>query len=253
VTAPLVRLEDEGAVARLVLDRPERGHAWLRSMWGEAAALVGELAAREDVRALVLDSTGDRVFSGGADLDELQSLREDRGALLALAEDAEHFSAALESAPQVTIAAMTGSALGAGFLIAAACDVRVLSADARVGVPAAQLGLVLSRPDVARVVRVAGPALAAELLLCARVLSAGEALDHGLVSRVEAPGSVRERAAELASAAAQLSPRSVREMKRHLHAVSPRWDDLHAELAPSLDGLAADDLGARIAARRRGD
>jgi enoyl-CoA hydratase/carnithine racemase len=253
MTAGLVRLEGEGAVARLVLDRPERGHAWLRSMWGEATALVAGLAGREDVRAIVLDSTGERVFSGGADLDELASLCGDRGALTALAEDAERFSRSLEAAPQVTIAAMTGSALGAGFLIAAACDVRVLSEDATVGVPAARLGLVLSRPDVARVVRVAGPALAAELLLCARVLSAGEALDHGVVSRAAAPARVREAAGELAGDVARQSPRSAREMKRHLHAVSPRWDDLHAELAPSLDGLAADELGARIAARRRGD
>jgi enoyl-CoA hydratase len=241
VTAEPVRLAGDGAVARIVLDRPARGHAWLRSMWGEATALVTQLAARADVRAIVLDSTGDRVFSGGADLDELESLRGDRTA------------AALEAAPQVTIAAMTGSALGAGFLIATACDVRVLSAEARVGVPAAQLGLVLSRPDVARVVRVAGPALAAELLLCARVLSAREALDHGLVSRVEASARVRAAVDELAAEVARLSPRSVGAMKRHLLAVSPAWDDLGGELAPSLDGLAAEDLGARIAARRRGD
>jgi enoyl-CoA hydratase/carnithine racemase len=253
VSAPFVRLEGDGAVARLVLDRPARGHAGVSSMWGEATALVTGLHAREDVRAIVLDSTGDRIFSGGADLDELQSLRGDRGALAALAEDAERFSAALEAAPQVTIAAMTGSALGAGFLIAAACDVRVLSADARVGVPAAQLGLVLSRPDVARVVRVAGPALAAELLLCARLLTASEALEHRLVSRVEVPARVRLAVDELAGGVAGLSLRSVSAMKHHLLAVSPGWDDLHGELAPSLDGLAAEDLGARIAARRRGD
>jgi enoyl-CoA hydratase/carnithine racemase len=225
-----VRLEEDGAVARLVLDRPERAHAWLRSMWGEAAALVAGLAGREEIRAIVLDSTGDRVFSGGADLDELASLRGDRGALAALAEGAEDFSRALEAAPQVTIAAMTGSALGAGFLIAAACDVRVLSADARVGVPAARLGLVLSRPDVARVVRVAGPALAAELLLCARVLTAPEALEHRLVSRVEAPARVRAAVDELAGEVAGLSPRSVSAMKRHLLAVSPGWDDLQGDL-----------------------
>jgi enoyl-CoA hydratase/carnithine racemase len=253
VNAEPVHLADDGAVARIVLDRPARGHAWLRSMWGEATALVTQLAARADVRAIVLDSTGDRVFSGGADLDELESLRGDRAALAALAEDAEGFLAALEAAPQVTIAAMTGSALGAGFLIATACDVRVLSAEARVGVPAAQLGLVLSRPDVARVVRVAGPALAAELLLCARVLSAREALDHGLVARVEASARVRPAVDELAEGVARLSARSVGAMKRHLLAVSPAWDDLGGELAPSLDGLAAEDLGARIAARRRGD
>ena len=224
-----VRLEEDGAVARLVLDRPERAHAWLRSMWAESAALVGALGQRDEIRAIVLDSTGDRVFSGGADLDEMESLRGDRGALAALAADAERFSAALEAAPQVTIAAMTGSALGAGFLIAAACDVRVLSEEARVGVPAARLGLVLSRPDVARVVRAAGPALAAELLLCARVLTAREALDHGLVSRVEAPGRVRACAEEVAGAVAGLSARSVSEMKRHLHAVAPHWDDRHGD------------------------
>jgi enoyl-CoA hydratase/carnithine racemase len=245
-----VTLTVDGAVARLVLDRPERGHAWLRSMWSDATAAVEGLAGSEDVLALILDSTGDRVFSGGADLDELRAIRSDRDELVALIEAAEGFMAALEAAPQVTIAAMTGSALGAGLLLAAACDVRVASESAKLGVPAATLGIVISRPDIARLVRAAGPALAAELLLTARVLTGREAHERGLVAAAVAPERVRDTAAEIAGRVTALSPRSVREMKRHLLAVSPRWEDLHTHMAASLDGLGSDELEERLAARR---
>lgn len=228
MSSGFLRLETTGAVARLTLDRPERGHAWLRGMWAEAAGLVEGLATRDDVLALILDSTGETVFSGGADLDDLRDAQRDPELLRALADDAQRFLNALERAPQVTIAAMTGSALGAGLLIAAACDVRVLSDEARVGVPAAKLGVVLGRADVARLVRIAGPALAHELVLTARILDAREALAGGLVSRLERPHRVRDAADALAAGVARLSGPSVREMKQHLLAVSPGWQDLPA-------------------------
>jgi enoyl-CoA hydratase len=234
----------DGPLAYLTIDRPDRGHSWLRAMYGEATAHLELLARRDDVRALVIDSTGDKIFSGGADLGELAALRRDEHAIVEVLTEFECFLRAIENAPQVVIAALTGTAVGAGLEIANACDVRVASTNARLGIPAARLGLVITRPDVARLVRVAGSALAAEMLLCARVLTAAEALARGIVSHVCPPDKVREVVAGMAAGIADLSPHSVRAMKRHLLAVSARCDDLHGDLAASVAGLLTADLSS---------
>jgi enoyl-CoA hydratase/carnithine racemase len=245
----LIRAEREGPIARLVLDRPEKGHAWLTEMWVEAVRLVRDAASNDDVRVILLDSTGDDVFSGGADLVELASIVESSQAAADLLNRIEGFMAALEDAPQPVIAVISGAAIGAGLEIAAAADLRVASDRARFGVPAANMGIVITRTDVARLVRIAGPARAWDLLLTGRVLDAGEALAAGMVSFVAAADELRDRARAFATDVAALSPRSLREMKRHLLDVAPRapWD--RTAFGPSVEALTSDDFATRVAGR----
>jgi enoyl-CoA hydratase/carnithine racemase len=245
----LIRAEREGPIARLVLDRPEKGHAWLAEMWVEAVLLVGEAASDDDVRVILLDSTGDDVFSGGADLVELGSIVGSSQATADLLDRIEGFMAALEAAPKPVIAVVSGAAMGAGLEIAAAADLRVASDHARFGVPAAKMGIVITRTDVARLVRIAGPARAWDLLLTGRVLDAHEALAAGMVSLVAPPNELRDRAHVFATAVAALAPRSLREMKRHLLEVAPHaiWDG--AASGPSVEALTSEDFAGRVAQR----
>lgn len=247
-----VRLDCEPPIARLVLDRPRQGHAWLRSMWKECAALVRSLEKRSDVRVVLVESTGDTIFSGGADLNELNSILNDRDELQMMLGGIEAALRALETAPQVTIASVSGAAIGAGLEIAVACDVRVSSTKARFGIPAAELGLVVTRPDVARLVRVGGPALAYDLLLCARVLTAEEALARGLVSSVVSPEMLGDHANQLADRVARLSPASVQAMKRHLLDVVPSAPEIEERIGDSLDGFQME-FADRLTARRSGE
>ncbi|MBF4160803.1 enoyl-CoA hydratase/isomerase family protein [Nocardioides acrostichi] len=251
--APVSLIVTDG-VATLLLDRPEKSHAWLGSMYRTAATEIEALAGRVDVDVLIVDSTGDTVFSGGGDLAELAALRDagDRRAVTALLHDFERLLRSIQDLPQVTIAAITGSALGAGLEIACACDLRVASRTATLGIPAARIGVVIARPDVARLVRVAGPALATEMLLCARILTAQEALEHGLVSRVVDPGKVRSVVGAMATEVTGFASDAVRAMKQHLAAVCTRWDEMGAELEPSADALLSQELGQRVARHLRG-
>lgn len=91
--------------------------------------------------------------------------------------------------------------------IASACDVRIASTTARFGIPAARLGIVITRPDVARLVRIAGASVAYDLLLTARSMSATEALQHGIVSAVHPPSSspARPRCSQGASPGSHLT------------------------------------------------
>ncbi len=243
-----VWVEVEGPLGRLVLDRPEKGHAWLAGMWTTAARLLEELAGRPDVAVILLDSSGDRVFSGGADLVELASIVGTETGASDVLHRIERVMVAIEAAPQPVVAVVSGTAIGAGLEIAAAADLRVAADTARFGIPAARIGVVITRTDVARIVRVAGPALAFDLLLTGRILDAQEALASGLVSFVCPAEQLREAARDLALRMAASSPVSLREMKRHLLAVSPgaAWEpDAYRS---SVEALASPEFQARTAA-----
>lgn len=249
-----IRLVCDGDIARLVLDRPLRGHAWLMEMWDEAATAVGLVEEDEAVRVLLIESTGTTVFSGGADLDQLADLAASGDALEIverLLHRVERFLSCLERSSKVVIGVIGGTAIGAGLEIATACDLRMASRTARFGVPAARLGIVITRPDVARLVRAAGPTLARELLLTARVIDADEALSRGLVSAIHDPADLAEQAQLLARDICELSPRSLSAMKRHLLAVSVSEPADHAGLADSIAGLVSDELRAALNERTK--
>lgn len=243
-----IRLNGDGQMARLVLDRPLRGHAWLIEMWDEAAAAVRLVEGDNSVRVLLLESTGTSVFSGGADLDQLAELATVE-AVEGLLHRAEAFLSSLERSSKVVIAVINGAAVGAGLQIAAACDFRVASRTARFGVPAARLGLVIPRPDVTRLVRVAGPTFARELLLTSRIVDADEALARGLVSAVHDSADLPAHAEAWARGICELSPHSLSAMKRHLLAVSGPAPASRAAFADSIAALLSDELRAALSAR----
>jgi enoyl-CoA hydratase len=243
-----LRLDVEDHIGRIVLDRPERGHAWLAEMWTRATDMVDGLAADPAVRAILLDSEGERIFSGGADIFELASLSASEEGASDLLQRIEGLMAAIERAPQPVIAVVSGTAIGAGLEIAAAADLRIASETARFGIPAARLGIVVTRTDVARIVRMAGPALASDLLLSGRVLEAAEALAAGIVSLTAPPARLRVAATDLASRIAAMSPMALREMKRHLLAVAPQSAWGPAAFGPSIEALTSEDFRARSSA-----
>ena len=120
-----IRIEVVGAVATLVVSRPDRANAWQSDMWQQATAHMRTISAQPSVRAIAIDSEGDRVFSAGADLFELADLAGRRSDLAHMLNGIEEFSRSVEAAPQPVVAVMTGAALGAGLEIAAAADIRV--------------------------------------------------------------------------------------------------------------------------------
>jgi enoyl-CoA hydratase len=168
----VIHTEVRGHVAVVTIDRPERrnavDHAALDAL---VTALDG---CGDDVRALVLTGAGGH-FCAGADLTGLED---------------ETFAAALRvvleglhDAPFPTIAAVDGAALGAGTQLAIACDLRVATASARFGIPAAKLGLMVDHWTVQRLARLAGHGPARAMLLAAEVMSGEEAVRLGLAQR----------------------------------------------------------------------
>ncbi|MES2642283.1 MAG: enoyl-CoA hydratase/isomerase family protein [Myxococcota bacterium] len=186
-----IRTEHHGDVGQLWLDRPDRAHAYDRAHLDALLVAAEELAAAHKV--LVVCSTGERAFCGGADLDAMKHA----APLDALELRSQRVFTALARLPVVTIAAVQGAAVAGGFELALACDLRVAGPAARFSLPETKLGILPSAGGTTRLARLAGPSRAKEVILAGRVLDADTALAWGLVHRIAAD----PRAAALAWAA----------------------------------------------------
>ena len=198
----------DGAVGTLTLDAPPLnllGDPMRRAM----LEAIDDCRAR-GVRAIVLTGAG-RAFCAGADLrDEAQLTPADVPAFL----DAdEAVFSALAEFPGATIAAVNGYAYGGGFELALACDIRVAARSARLAGVGVTIGLTVS---TARLTRVAGEAVALDLLLTGRAVGADEALTLGVVATVVDDGELGAEARRWADVIASRAPLSVRANKAGL-------------------------------------
>ncbi|MBI1727029.1 MAG: enoyl-CoA hydratase/isomerase family protein [Candidatus Rokubacteria bacterium] len=203
-----VEYEAEGHIAVVRLNRPDRLNALNRQLQDELGQAFAAAEAARDVRVLILTGAG-RAFSVGADIEELETTAE--GAARQL-----QASLACLSSPErlrkPVIAAVNGYALGGGFELALACDIVVASDRAVFSVPEPTLGVV---PGLAmqRLPRLVGVMRAREILLTARRLSAQEAREYGLVSRVAPHDDLMEQARSVAMGMTELAPLALELLK----------------------------------------
>jgi enoyl-CoA hydratase/carnithine racemase len=213
---PVVRSEP-GRVCRITLNRPDARNAVSAEMLDGLRRALGDAAVDPACRVVLLAGAG-RDFCAGADIGELQAAREGAAAI-EYGRSFEDALAAIGDQPQPVIAAIHGSALGAGCQIAVAADLAVAAEDARIGIPSGRLGVVINYENVERLVMAVGPKRAGEILLAARTLSGSEAAAWGLVNRSVPAESVASASADLAEEVAGLAPLSVRASKRGIRAV----------------------------------
>ena len=208
-TAGGVRLErPQPAVLRVVLARPERRNAQTRRTWAALAAVAAAVPAA--VRAVVATGEGPS-FSAGLDRDELTG-PSGVPSLAALGDD--ELTAAIAGFQEaftgwrrpgvLSVAAVAGHAVGAGFQLALSCDLRVCADDASFAMRETSLGLVPDLGGTARLVQLVGEPRAIELCLTGRALPAGEAAACGLaelvVPRAELAGAVDDLLAAVLTA-----------------------------------------------------
>jgi enoyl-CoA hydratase/carnithine racemase len=203
-------------VLTVSLNRPDAAHARNQVMRDELASLWTAVGRDRSIRAVVVTGTGDRFFCAGMDLkeagqDEDAITRRDR---MQRSRDIEQLAAL----PQPTIAAINGYALGGGLETALACDIRIAAAGAQVGLPEITRGLVPGGGGTQRLPGLVGYSRAFELVVSGRRMTADEAYDWGLVSRVVEPAELLTAALDLAHSFAQNSEPAVRYAKTLLRA-----------------------------------
>jgi enoyl-CoA hydratase/carnithine racemase len=254
----LLRLERDGDVAILTFDDPERRNAMTQAMGEEFAATVAELAADASLRALVLTGAG-RAFSAGGDLAmieargrEAQAGPGDQRAVRDAMRAFYGLFLSVRDLPCPTVAAIHGAAIGAGLCIALACDARIASREAKLGLNFTRIGLHPGMGATFSLPRLVGPAHAAELLFSGRVLDGAEAERIGLVNRAVATEEVLPEARALAASFAQAAPLAVRGVKRALarSAGATLADQLDFEAEEQAACFASRDVREGLAAIR---
>ena len=212
----LIRLEREGAIARLTLNRPDKLNAFTLAMWRRFGEQMTALVADESLHCLLIGGGESKAFGAGADIAEFLEVRADAAQAEAYAEQIEPGLVALADCPFPTVASIRGACMGGGLELALLCDIRIAAEDARFGIPINRIGHCLPYPGLRPLVALVGQATAAEILLEGRIFGAEEALAKGLVSRVVAAADLDAEAAATANRIARGAPLAARWHKRFI-------------------------------------
>ncbi len=217
-----LRLERDGAIGRILIDRPDKRNAFNQEMWDHLPVLLKAALIDRAIRVVVLQSATPGMFCAGADIGELMLHKDNaawRDANQAAINRAQH---ELARFAKPTIAFIDGDCVGGGCGLALACDIRVASAEARLGITPAKLGLVYPLHDTKLLVDLVGPGQAKKMLYTGELLSAHDALRVGLIEMID------DNATSLARQIAENSTLSTHETKSFVRRI--------------LDGQADDDL-----------
>jgi enoyl-CoA hydratase len=208
---PLVLVERDARVGVVTMNRPQQLNALSSELMAAAVAALRELDGDPEIRAIVL-AGGERAFAAGADITELAA-----GTPISLYEN-RRIDAwdAIRDLRTPVVAAVSGFCLGGGCELAMLCDIVVASETAKFGQPEINLGVLPGAGGTQRLTRAVGKAVAMDMILTARTLSAREALDFGLVARVVAKEAWLGEAKRVAAEIAAKSPISVRLAKESI-------------------------------------
>ncbi|HTD89846.1 MAG TPA: enoyl-CoA hydratase-related protein [Burkholderiales bacterium] len=230
-----IKLEvfDDG-VAVLELNRPERLNAFNRQMIGEWREALAQIADDRRVRAVVLTGAG-RAFCAGGDADEMTEMQTAHNVERKeyLWRSIQKIPLAMERLEQPVIAAINGTARGAGLDMALMCDIRLCGTSSTFAESYINMGVLSGDGGTWFLPRVIGVSRALELLWTGRVVDAAEAERIGMVNRVVADADVRSEALALARQIAAQPPQAVALMKRAV------YHGLTGTLAAHLDMVSS--------------
>ena len=217
---------DAQGVCTITLDRPDR----LNALNGELVDFLWhtfyELAYDESVRVVILTGAGDRAFCVGADLKERAQMTPAQ--VRRRIDDYGKCFGAIESLPKPVICAINGYAFGGGLELALACDMRLVAAEAKVGLTELKLGIIPGAGGTQRLPRLIGPARAKELIFTGARISGERAAELGIANEAPPADELLARARELAEQMLSSAPIALAQAKIAIDA------GLQADLATGL-------------------
>jgi enoyl-CoA hydratase/carnithine racemase len=231
----------EGAVGWLVFNNPERRNAVSLDMWEAIPRVLDAFDADADVRVVVLTGAGDKAFVSGADISQFEKERSTAETVARYDEIGERAQTRLKTFDKPLIAMIRGYCIGGGLNIAASCDLRVASDDARFGIPAAKMGLGYRAGSMKQLVDIVGAAYTREIMITARQFSAAEALAMGLVHKVVPVAELETATRAYCDMIAANAPLTMRAAKRIIREVSKGDYDAAACAAWVKECFASED------------
>lgn len=216
----------EGQVALLTIDRPEVFNCLNVETLKQMRVHIQDIGFDKEIRAVIVTGAGEKAFCAGADLKERRTMS-DRQVQEFIRLIRDTFSE-LEKLPKPTIAAVNGVALGGGTELALACDLRLMSESAQMGLTETSLGIIPGAGGTQRLPRLIGKGKAKELIYTARRVAADEAVQIGLVNKVIPAQRVLNAAMELAQIIISNAPIALAQAKLAIDA------DVEMDLASGL-------------------
>jgi enoyl-CoA hydratase/carnithine racemase len=243
-----ILVERDGAIATVVLNRPEKLNALTKPMWEGLGVAVQALSSDDGVRCVIVRGAGEKAFSPGNDIGEFETQRANKQQAIDYGHVMHATAQALAQCRHPLIAQIHGICVGGGLEIAALCDLRICGTGSRFGAPIKNLGLVMAYPEVAPLVRLAGPAVALEILLEGRVFDAAEAKEKGLVTRVVPDEQVAAEARATAERIADGAPLAARWHKKFARRLMDPRPLTETELDECFDCFDTEDFRIGYAA-----
>ena len=210
----LIEVLRAGTIATVVLNRPEKLNALTKVMWQALGTAVDALSADDGLRCMILRGAGEMAFSPGNDIAEFATERANKAQAIDYGRVMHATARSFAACRHPLVAQIHGICVGGGLEIAALCDLRICGESSRFGAPIKNLGLVMAYPEMAPLVRLAGPDVALEILLEGRIFDAAEAKQKRLVTRVVPDADVAAEALATARRIADGAPLVARLHKR---------------------------------------
>ncbi|MED1204852.1 enoyl-CoA hydratase [Heyndrickxia acidicola] len=234
-------LTKEDGIAYASINRPP-ANALAGELISEISELLNEVENDKEIRVLILHGEG-RFFSAGADIKEFTTV-ESEGEFGQLGTFGQTVFERIESFPKPVIAAIHGAALGGGLELAMACHIRLVSENAKLGLPELQLGLVPGFAGTQRLPYYVGKAKAFEMLFTSEPISGTEAVKWGLANQAYLEGELLDKTKELAQKIAKKSPLALKaaielvnyHKSKRFYEGSIRESELFGEVFVSKDG-----------------
>lgn len=208
------RIEQNEDVLLVTFDNPDKLNALTGEFLKEYHALLAEIAEDRTLKTVILTGNG-KAFIAGADIELMSGMMSREAA--AYADYIGKAYEQMEAMDQVFIAAINGYAFGGGLETALACDLRIASEKAKMGLPEVTLGIFPGGGGTQRLPRLIGMTKAKELIYTGRVMSAKEALEIGILNQISSPEKLIEEALELAERIGKNSASAVALAKRAMN------------------------------------
>lgn len=212
-------VEIDGAIATIVVNRPEKKNAFNLAMFEQLTFLLEEIEQDQAVKVLIVRGVDETAFGAGADIAEFLENRTSPAKAKAYNDKALEAVEKLYRFSKPTIAVIRRLAIGGGLELALACDFRFASDDSLLGITPAKLGIVYNLSSTKRLLDIVGPSITKEMLYTAKLLKAEEAKNVGLIDRFYQGDQTLEEAVKFANLLIEKSSESISGTKKVIQAI----------------------------------